>query len=72
MGPVIMCRVCKSSQKWGQGLFLKTTNFARTKNKFFFLQGPKLKRDIFAETSAIFKPIIYYKSYIMWGKKQIN
>jgi len=21
MGPVIMCHVCKSSQKWGQGLF---------------------------------------------------
>ena len=30
------------------------------KTIFFFLQGPKLKRGIFAGTSAIFKPLFYY------------
>jgi len=53
MGPVIMCHVCKSSQKWGQGLFSKTKKFAGTKNNFF-LQGLKSKRDIFAGTKTIF------------------
>ncbi|RHN62282.1 hypothetical protein MtrunA17_Chr4g0045731 [Medicago truncatula] len=37
-----MCHVCKSSQKWGQGLFSKTKNFARTKTIFFFT-GTKTK-----------------------------
>jgi len=35
-------------------------NFAGTKNKFFFLQGPKLKRGTFAGTSTIFKPLIHH------------
>jgi len=56
MGPVIMCHVYKSSQKWGQRLFKKTKNFAGTKNKKKNLQEPKLKRGIFARTNAIFKP----------------
>jgi len=37
-----MCHVCKSSQKWGQGLFLKTKKFAGTKNKFFFYKDQNL------------------------------
>jgi len=36
--------------------FKKQKKFAGTKNKIFLLQGPKLKRGIFAGTSAIFKP----------------
>jgi len=58
MGPVIMCHVYKSSQKWGQGLFLKNKKFCRDQKQFFFFTGPKLKRGIFAGTSAIFKPNI--------------
>jgi len=39
---------------------LKNKIFCRDqKQSFFFLQGPKLKRGIFAETSTIFKPIFY-------------
>jgi len=43
-----MCHVCKSSQKWGQGLFLKTKFFAGPKTKFLFyrdqnLNGPYLQ-----------------------------
>jgi len=45
--------------KMGSGTILKNKNFAGTKNKFFFLQGPKLKRGIFAGTSAIFKPYFF-------------
>jgi len=44
MGPVIMCHVYKSSQKWGQGLFLKTKNFAGTKNNFFFYKDQNLNK----------------------------
>jgi hypothetical protein len=32
IGSVIMCHVCKSSQKWAQRLFSKTKYFAWTKN----------------------------------------
>jgi len=56
MGPVIMCHVCKSSQKWGQDYFKKQNFLQGPKTNFVFLQGPKLKRHIFAGTSAIFKP----------------
>jgi len=39
----------------GSGTILKNKKFYRDQ-KQFFLQGPKLKRAIFAGTSAIFKP----------------
>jgi len=38
---------------------LKNKKFCKDQNQFFFLQGPKLKRGIFAGTSTIFKPYIY-------------
>jgi len=45
--------------KMGSGTILKNKKFCRDQKQIFFLQGPKLKRGIFAGTSAIFKPIIY-------------
>jgi len=44
--------------KMGSGTILKNKKFCKDKNKLFFLQGLKLKRGIFAGTSAIFKPLI--------------
>ena len=51
MGSVIMCHVCKSSQKWNQGPKQKRGIFAGTKNYIknygdynqneAYLQGPK-------------------------------
>jgi len=41
--------------KMGSETILKNKKFCRVQNNFF-LQGPKLKRAIFAKTSAIFKP----------------
>jgi len=38
------------------GTILKNKKFCRDQKQIFFLQGPKLKRAIFAGTSAIFKP----------------
>jgi len=40
----------------GPGTFLKDRKFCKDGFQFFFLQGPKLKRDIFAGTNVIFKP----------------
>jgi len=40
----------------GPGVIFKRQNFLRGLIFEFFLQGPKLKRVIFAGTSAIFKP----------------
>jgi len=42
--------------KMGSETILKNKKFCITKIKFFFLQGRKLKRTIFAGTGAIFKP----------------
>jgi len=44
--------------KMGSETILKNKKFAGTKNNFF-LQGPKLKRGIFAGTSAIIKSFLY-------------
>jgi len=40
----------------GPGTFLKDRKFCKDGFLIFFLQGPKLKRGIFAGTSQIFKP----------------
>ena len=42
--------------KIGSETILKNKKFYRDQKQFFFLQGPKIKRGIFAGTSAIFKP----------------
>jgi len=36
MGPVIMCHVCKSSQKWGRDYFKKQKILQGPKTIFFF------------------------------------
>jgi len=46
--------------KMGPGTVLKNKKFCRDQEQIIFLQGPKLKRVIFAGTSAIFKPYFYY------------
>jgi len=46
--------------KMGSGTILKNKKFCRDQKQKFFLQGPKLKRTIFAGTSAIFKPSSIY------------
>jgi len=43
----------------GSETILKNKKFCRDQKQIFILQGPKLKRDIFTGTSAIFKPYIY-------------
>jgi len=42
--------------KMGSGTILKNKKFCRDQKQKKKLQGPKLKRGIFAGTSAIFKP----------------
>jgi len=42
--------------KMGSGTILKNKKFCRDQKQIFFLQGPKLKRGIFAGMNAIFKP----------------
>jgi len=54
MGSVIVCYVCKSSLKWGQGPKPKRDIFVGAKNNKKKLQGLKPKRDIFAGTKTIF------------------
>jgi len=55
MVSVIMCHVCKSSQKMGHGPKSKRDILAGTKNyKKKKLQGLKPKRDIFTGTKTIF------------------
>jgi len=49
-------KMCQIITKLGPGTNLKDRIFCGTDFWFFFLQGPKLKRVIFAWTSAIFKP----------------
>jgi len=62
----------------GSGTILKNKKFCRDQKQIFFLKGPKLKRGIFAGTSAIFKPIqnqnqnqndIQYKCFFPKKKK---
>jgi len=43
--------------KMGSETILKNKKFCRDQKQIFFFQGLKLKRGIFAGTSAIFKPI---------------
>ena len=47
-------------RKMGSRTILKNKKFCRDQKQIFYLQGPKLKRGIFAGTSAIFKPKMYY------------
>jgi len=42
MGPVIMCHVCKSSQKLVRDYFKKQKKIAGTKNNFFFYRDQNL------------------------------
>jgi len=61
----------------GPGTILKNKNFARTDFNIFFLQGPKLKRDIFARTSVIFKSfnfnlLVYCDDLIIWRTGQVT
>jgi len=39
--------------------YFKKQKILQDQKQIFILQGPKLKRDIFTGTSAIFKPYIY-------------
>jgi len=45
----------------GSGTFLKDRKFWEDGFVIFFLQGPKLKRGIFAGMSVIFKPCFFFK-----------
>jgi len=47
--------------KMGSGTILKNKILQGPKTKLFFLQRPKLKRVMFAEASAIFKPKLFCK-----------
>jgi len=54
------CATYTSHHKNGvRDYFKKQKILQGPKTNYFFLQGPKLKRGIFAGTSAIFKPFIY-------------
>jgi len=50
------------------GAILKNKKFCRDQKQFFFLQGPKLKRVIFAGASAILKPL-NIKVKVVGGRK---
>jgi len=50
---------CHLAASMGPGTFLKDRKFCEDGFLNFFLQGPKLKRDIFAGMSVIFKPRMY-------------
>jgi len=50
------CATYTNHQKNGVRDYFKKQQILQGPKTIFFLQGPKLKRDIFAGTSAIFKP----------------
>ena len=57
-GQLCTVSTCHLAASMGPDTFLKDRKFCEDGFlNFFFLQGPKLKQDIFAGTSVIFKPI---------------